>query len=504
MRRHFPRPGTPLRSTWPTAVRLTVTAAILAVCAQAPLVAPPVVAPAAAFAGAATDTGTDAATVTAAGTAAAAGAASATASAAAPLQDRTWWRQFQDPALDALQQQLLANSPDLASALARYQQARAATDTLRAAESPTVGASLNVQRDRQSDLRPLRGATSPSIYNSGTLGLEFQYEVDLWGRVRQQVRSGEVLERAAGADLDAARLSLQTRLADTVFAVRGIDAEIGVLRDTEIAYQREQDLIVRRHQGGVASGLDLARADSQLQTSRSQLRQLEAQRAVLAHAIAALVGANASTFTLAVTDAPAITPPVPAGLPSQLLVRRPDIAAARLRVAAAGERVGVARTAFFPALTLGASGGFQTSDLGRFASMPNLYWALGPTLAMSLFDGGRRNAQIASEEAALDDAGQRYRAVVLGAFQQVEDQLAQLQRYGEAAQSDAQAARAAQRALALADQLYQQGAANYLEVITAQTAYLQARRSEVTMTTRQRQAAVQLVGALGGGWNAGG
>jgi len=360
-----------------------------------------------------------------------------------------------------------------------------------------------VQRDRQSDRRPLRGATSPSIYNSGTLGLEFQYELDLWGRVRQQVRSGEALERAAGADLDAARLSLQTRLADTVFAVRGIDAEIGVLRETELAYQREQDLVVRRHQGGVASGLDLARADSQLQTSRSQLRQLEAQRAVLAHAIAALVGANASTFTLAVTDAPAVTPPVPAGLPSQLLVRRPDIAAARLRVAAAAERVGVARTAFFPALTLGASGGFQTSDLGRFASMPNLYWALGPTLAMSLFDGGRRNAQIASEEAALDEAGQRYRGVVLGAFQQVEDQLAQLQRYGEAAQSDAQAVRAAQRALTLADQLYKQGAASYLEVITAQTAYLQARRSELTMTTRQRQAAVQLVSALGGGWSIG-
>lgn len=487
MRPHVFRPGTPLRNAWPSTIRLAVTAAMLAGCAQAPVVTPPVVATAAVFAGASTDDVTGAGAVT-----------------AAPLQDRNWWRQFQDPALDALQQQLVANSPDLASALARYQQAHAATDTLRAAQSPAVGTSLNVQRDRQSDLRPLRGTTSPSIYNSGTLGLEFQYELDLWGRIRQQARSGEALERAAGADLDAARLSLQTRLADTVFAVRGIDAEIGVLRETETAYQREQDLIVLRHEGGVASGLDLARADSQLQTSHSQLRQLEAQRAVLAHAIAALVGANASTFTLAMTDAPAITPPVPAGLPSQLLVRRPDIAAAHLRVAAAGERLGVARTAFFPALTLGASGGFQTSDLGRFASMPNLYWALGPTLAMSLFDGGRRNAQVASEEAALDDAGQRYRGVVLGAFQQVEDQLAQLQRYGEAAQSDAQAARAAQRALTLADQLYKQGASNYLEVITAQTAYLQARRSEVTMTTRQRRAAVQLVGALGGGWSMGG
>lgn len=473
----------PLRITWPGAVLLPAVIALLASCAQAPQVIPPHVAPASAFAGA--------------------GGGGGDAPAASPLQDRAWWRQFQDPELDQLQQQLIDNSPDLASALARYQQARAATDTLRAAELPTVGASLNVQHDRQSDLRPLRGATSPSNYNSGALGLELQYEVDLWGRVRQQVRSGVALEHAAGADLEAARLSLQTRMADTLFAARGIDAEIAVLRETETAYQREQDLVARRHTGGLASGLDRERAVSQLETSRSQLRQLEAQRAVLAHAIAALMGANASTFQLSVSQAQATTPTVPAGLPSQLLARRPDIAAARLRVAAAGERVGVARTAFFPSLTLGASGGFQTSDLGRFASMPNLYWALGPTLAMALFDGGRRNARIASEEAALDDAGQRYRGVVLGAFQQVEDQLALLQRYGEAAQFDARAARAAQRALALAEQRYRQGAANYLEVVTAQTAYLQARRSEVAMTTRQRQAAVQLVGALGGGWSEG-
>lgn len=481
MHRHLSRAGASFLTMWPTALPLTLMIAVLAGCAQAPLATPPQVTPTDAFAGA--------------------GSNAAPCTVAAPLQDRAWWRQFQDPVLDALQQQLIANSPDLASALARYQQARAATDTLRAAESPTLGASLNVQRDRQSDLRPLRGATSPSIYASGTLGLELQYEVDLWGRVRQQVRSGVALERAAGADLDAARLSLQTRLAESVFAARGIDAEISVLRDTEIAYLREQDLIALRHEGGLSSGLDQARAESQVETSRSQLRQLEAQRAVLAHAIAALVGTNPSSFSLPPVTAAALTPSVPAGLPSQLLTRRPDIAAARLRVASASERVGVARTAFFPSLMLGASSGFQTSDLGRFTSMPNLYWALGPTLAMSLFDGGRRNAQIASEEAALEDAGQRYRGVVLSAFQQVEDQLAMLQRYGEAAQSEARAARAAQRAVALAEQRYQQGAASYLEVITAQTAYLQARRSEVTMSTRQRQAAVQLVAALGGGWS---
>lgn len=459
---------------------------ILAGCAQAPLASLPLVAPAAAFAGAD------------------AGAAADVAATAAPLQQREWWRQFQDAELDRLQQQLIEHSPDLASALARYQQARAATDTLRADQAPSVSAGLNLQRERQSDMRPLRGATSPSLYNSGTLGLELEYEVDLWGRVQQQVRAGVALERAAGADLEAARLSLQTRLADSLFAVRGVDASIALLREAETAYQREAALIARRHQGGMASGLDQARADSQLESSRSQLQQLQAQRAVLAHAIAALTGANASLFQLPVRLDPTFAPLVPAGLPSQLLARRPDIAAARLRVAAAGERVGVARTAFFPSLVLGASGGFQSSDLGRLVSMPNLYWALGPALAMSVFDGGRREARVAGEEAALDEAGQRYRGMVLSAFQQVEDQLALLQRYGQAAHADARAAQAAQRALDLAQQRYQQGAASYLEVITAQTAWLQARRSEVEMSTRQRQAAVQLVSALGGGWSEGG
>ena len=427
--------------------------------------------------------------------------AAATADTALPRQD--WWRAYQDAELDGLQQRLADNSPDLASALARYQQARAATDVLRAAESPTVGTSLNVQRDRQGELRPLRvlGPNSPDVYNSAALGLDFQYEVDLWGRVRQQVSAGVAEERAAQADLAAARLSLQVQLADTFIALRGADQETLLLQQTLDAYSRASDLITRRHKGGIASGLDQARADAQLSSTRSQLRQLQGQRAVYEHAIAALVGANASSFAIAPKVVPAVLPVIPVGLPSMLLQRRPDIAAAELRVAAASARVGVAQTAFFPSLTLGGNAGFQSGDLARFVEMPNLYWAVGPTLALNLLDGGRRKAQIADAQSVLEQAGQRYRSVVLGAFQQVEDQLALLNRYGEAAGDDSQAAAAAQRALDLASNRYKEGAASYLEVVTAQTAHLQALRSSLDLSTRQRRAAVQLVRALGGGWS---
>ena len=417
-----------------------------------------------------------------------------------------WWTMYQDPQLDRLEQQLIANSPDLASALARYKQAQAATGVLRAAQSPTLGASLNGQRIRQSDLKPLRGATSPAEYNSGTLQFDLGYEVDLWGRIAQQVSAGEAQERAANADLAAARLSLQIQLADTLLALRGADADIKLLRETEAAYQRQAELITRRHDGGSASGLDLARAETQVESTRSLLRQRQAQRNVQEHAIAALVGANAASFKLDAADAGSnagfATPAVPVGVPSTLLQRRPDIAAAALRVAAASDQVGVARSALFPSLTLGLSTGVQSSDFGRFAQASNLFWAVGPTLAVSLLDGGRRKAQIAGAEAQLDEAGARYRLTVLAAFQQVEDQLTLLNNYDEAARFDHQAAAAAGRALDLAKKRYDQGAASYLEVVTAQTAYLQSRRSELDLTTRYRQAGVQLVKAIGGGWPA--
>lgn len=421
----------------------------------------------------------------------------------APIAFDHWWQAYGDPELDALQQRLIDNSPDLASALARYQQARAATDTLRAAQAPTLNSSLNAQRDRQSEKRPLRvlGPTSPDWYNSATLGLDLSYEVDLWGRVSRQVAAGVASERAAAADLAAARLALQAQLADAMLQLRGLDRDNALLADAEEAYTRAFDLISRRHQAGIASGLDEARAEGQLESARSQRRQSQAQRAVLEHAIAALVGANASTFRIEPMDTVTLAMPVvPPGLPSTLLERRPDIAAARQRVVAATATLGVAQTAFFPSVVLSAQGGFQSSDFGRFLEAPNLFWAIGPTLAFNLFDGGRRKAEEARATAALDESAQRYRSTVLGAFQQVEDQLVLLDRYGEALASERKSVDAAERSLSLATNRYRAGAAAYLEVVTSQTAGLQARRSALDLETRQRRATVALVKALGGGW----
>ena len=426
--------------------------------------------------------------------------------AAAPadtLQRGAWWQLYEDAELDHLQQKLLANSPDLASALARYQQAQAATDAVRSLQSPTLGGLLNVERDRQSERRPLRvlGPQSPDEYTNASLGLSLQYELDLWGRVRQQVNAGIAQEQAAQADLAGARLSLQAQLADMMIALRGVDQEVSLLRETENAYARAAEMIAHRHQIGIASGLDLARAQTQLETTRSQLQQVQARRAVLEHAIAALTGANASTFSLTPKSVPEVIPAIPFGLPSALLQRRPDIAAAQRRVAAANASVGVARSAFFPSITFNALGGFQSNDLSQFVAAPNIFWAIGPNLLVNLIDGGRRKAEVRRSEAVLEEVGQNYRSVVLVAFQQVEDQLALLNHYGQAAAAERQAVASSQQALNLATNRYREGAVSYLEVVTAQTASLQARRSVLDLTTRQRRATVQLIRALGGGWS---
>lgn len=464
----------------------------------------------------------------------------ATTSAISPpdrLPAEAWWSIFGDSELDGLQQRLLADSPDLAAALARYQQAQAATDLLRASQWPTLGASLNLQRNRQSERRPLRvlGPTSPNDYNAATLGFDVGYEVDVWGRVSQLVQGGEAEQRAARADLAGARLSLQAQLTDSLLVLRGLDRDLHLLRGAESAYSQAVDLVQRRHRGGASSGLDLARAQAQLDTTRSQQRQTLAQRAVVEHAIAALLGQSPSTFTIAAPASlmpsamageptspkastaatsptprrtappglppPLALPPIPIGVPSTLLQRRPDIAAAQQRVAAANASVGVTQAAFFPALTLSAVGGFQSSDFGHFLAAPKLFWAIGPNLVASLFDGGRRDASRARARAVLDEAGARYRSVVIAAFQQVEDNLSLLDHYGAAAQAEQAAVEAAQRALTIATNRYRQGAASYLDVITAQTTTLQAQRSAADLATRQRRASVQLVRALGGGWS---
>lgn len=413
-----------------------------------------------------------------------------------------WWKIYAESKLDELQEALLEQSPDLAAALARHDQVQAIARGVRAAELPTVGTNLSAQRLQQSELRPLRvlGPNSPDRYSSGTAQLDASYELDLWGRIRQRVAAGEADARASEADLQGARLSLQAQLADSWLALRGADGDLQLLKETLEALEKAVALTTSRHQQGVASGFDVARAQGQLASVRSQQAQAVARRAQLENAIAVLVGANPSSFRIATTSGESPMPRIPAGVPAELLRRRPDVRAAQQRVEAAAASVGVAKAAYFPTVMLSAQGGFQSSDFARFIEAPNLFWALGPGLVTTLFDGGRRAADQARAEAVLDEAGQRYRSVVLGAFQQVEDQLTVLAQFAEAANQEQEAAGSATRALGMALSRYQGGAASFLDVVAAQSAQLQARRSELDLITRQRRASVQLIRALGGSW----
>lgn len=417
-----------------------------------------------------------------------------------------WWQLYHDSQLDQLQQKLLANNADLAAAFAHYRQAQAIEMQSRSALFPTIGAQANGQRDRQSDTKPLRGpltgpSASPANYDSYTVGVEADYELDLWGRVRNTVEAGKDEALAAAADLASAQLSLQAQLADNYIVLRGTDQQLQLLQQSIDAYQKALQLTQTRHSGGIASGLDVARAQTQLSSAKSLWSQTVAQRALTEHAIAVLVGESADQFTLPAQTTAIGLPQVPTGVPSALLQRRPDIAAAERRTAEANARIGVARAAYFPSLTLSAQGGFQSAAYAGLLVAPNHFWAIGPTLFETIFDGGRRKAGVAQAKAATDEAGARYRGVVLNAFAQVEDNLAQLDHVGTALTDQKDAADAAQHSLDLAMDRYKQGAVGYLDVVQAQTAALDAQRSLLDLDTRQLRASVQLIRALGGGWS---
>jgi NodT family efflux transporter outer membrane factor (OMF) lipoprotein len=418
------------------------------------------------------------------------------------LPREAWWNLYADRELDRLQRQLIANSPDLAAALARYEQARANGDQLRSGLFPDLALSGGASRERQSETRPPTGSSSPRHFESYDLGLQTSYELDLWGRVRNTVAAGTHASAAAAADLESARLSLQAELADDYIVLRGLDREAALLADTVAAYDKAVALTQKRRDAGIASGLDVARAQTQLDAARSQAAQNAARRAVAEHAIAALVGESPSTFAFAPTTEAVKLPPVPLDLPSTLLQRRPDIAAAQRRVAAANATVGVARAAWFPSITLGANFGYQSNQAGGWLAAPNAAWAIGPALLLDLFDAGKRRAQTAQAEAALDEAGAVYRGVVLGAFQQVEDNLALLRHYKIAADAEQSAVASAQRSLDFAMTRYREGAVSYLEVVQSQTTALTAQRAALNLDTRQLRASVALIRALGGGWEA--
>lgn len=412
-----------------------------------------------------------------------------------------WWKLYGDERLNSLEQQLLDHNADLAAAFASYQQSRDFLAQVRADLFPQVSIGAGAQRDRASLTSPLHGATSPKYYDLYSAQAQASYEVDLWGRVRDNVAAGRASMQASAADLASVRLSLEASLADTYVQLLGVDRQIDLLQSTVDAYQRALQLTTTLHAGGAVSGLDVDRAQTQLSATRSQLSQTKAQRDVLQHAIAVLVGQPASSFTLeAKTDLPNL-PVIPTGLPSTLLERRPDIAAAERRTAEANAQIGVARSAFFPALTLGANGGYTSGAWGNLLTAPSQLWALGPNLLMTVFDGGRRRAQVASAHAAFDEASANYRGTVLSAFQQVEDNQSLLTNFGNALVDQNDATNAADKTLKLSTALYKQGANSYLDVVTAQVDSLNAHLGLLSLQTNQLRASVQLVRALGGGWS---
>lgn len=412
----------------------------------------------------------------------------------------SWWQPYGDEELNRLQARLVQNSPDLQAALARYQQAKAFADQLRSGLFPSLALRGDDVRARQSETSPPTGRASPRYYNSYGAGVEATYEVDLWGRVRNDVNAGRLQASAAAADLESARLSLQAQLADYYIAIYGLDREAALLDDTVAAYDRALALTKERHQAGIVSGLDVARAQTQLDTARSQRSQNQAQRATLEHAIAVLVGESPSQFSLTPRSVPLQLPEIPGDVPTNLLQRRPDIAAAQRRTAAANASVGVARAAYFPSIALNGVYGFESTRSSDWLTAPNAAWSVGPSILLELFDAGRRRARVAEARAVLDEAGAEYRGVVLSAFQEVEDSLALLHHYGNAAESERSAVTSAQQSLDFAMNRYREGAVSYLEVVQSQTVALTTQREALDLETRQLRASVALIRALGGGW----
>lgn len=408
-----------------------------------------------------------------------------------------WWEAFGDPVLNDLEARAEQASPTLAAALARYDQAKASAGIERADLFPQVNAGGDASRQRLSGNRFGGNGVAP-VYDDFSVGATLDYELDLWGRVRNSVKAARADAQASEADLASARFSLQAAVADAYARLRGLDAEAELLRQTVDAFGKAYRLTTTRHDGGIASGIDVNRAKTVLDNAQAQISAVANERAATEHEIAALVGAIASDFSIPVRVQPLRAPELPVGAPSQLLQRRPDIAAAERRIFAANARIGVARAAFFPTLTLGLSGGYQASH-GELFSKPSSFWGLGPASAvLALFDGGRRRAGVRMSRAEYEEMTADYRETVLDAFRQVEDALAANRHLADQAVSQRGAATAAGRTSELALTRYRDGASDYLEVVTAQTDALEAQRALLAVQTQRMRASVALVKALGG------
>jgi NodT family efflux transporter outer membrane factor (OMF) lipoprotein len=416
-------------------------------------------------------------------------------------QKGNWWEIFQDPQLNALEEKVNVSNQTLRAAADRFQEARAVFRQTRSPLFPLVTASVTPTQNRQSKNRALHGSTSPTNYSDLILAGDVTYEVDAWGAVRKSVAASRELAQASAADLETIRLSLHAELAFDYLTLRGLDAQKQLFDTNVEAFDKAVQLTESRFQGGVASREDVDLATTQLEQTRAQDIDITSARDQFEHAVAVLIGQPASSFHLDPAPSPAI-PPVPSpGLPSELLERRPDIAEAERRVASANEQVGIARAAFFPTITLGLLGGFESGKFPNWLTGPSALWSVGGTAAETVFDAGRRRAVSDQAKASYDEMVADYQETVLTSFQQVEDSLSDLRVLDEEAKTQDAAVAAANRALDQSTNRYKGGLDTYLTVITAQSTALANERTAVSLLTRRLTSTVLLVKALGGGWD---
>jgi len=416
-----------------------------------------------------------------------------------------WWEAFNDAQLDALVTQVAITNQTIKAAEARVREARALTQAARAAFFPIVTANASATRsgDRGGAGGGSVGSTGGQgarVGNSYNVSLDVNWEIDLWGRVRRTVEASEATAEASASDLESAKLSAQAQLAEDYLLLRAQDAQIRLLNDTVAAYERSLQLTRNQYAVGVVGRADVAQAETQLKSTQAQAIDATVQRAQFEHAIAILIGKPPAEFSIAAEAVPTEFPVIPVELPSELLERRPDIAAAERRAAAANAQVGVAEAAFFPSLTLSATGGFQSSVLSQLFSLPSRYWSLGPAVAQIIFDAGLRRAQTAQAIATYDENVAKYRQTVLTGFQEVEDNLAALKILEREAAVQDEAVKAARESLAIVLNQYRGGTANYLAVVVIQAAALNNERTAISILGRRLTASVALIKALGGGW----
>ena len=416
-----------------------------------------------------------------------------------------WWQVYGDDGLNALQDKVSVGNQSLQAALARLQQARAQAEFAGASRYPTVDARAGVTRSRTSVNSPGFKPGAEPVGNNYNLGLDLSYELDVFGRVRNQASAAEAGRQASAADVATLELSVRAELASDYFSLRSDDAQQALLDRTVEEYAKALQLTENLFKGGAAAAIDVSQAQVQLETARTRAADLRLHRAQIQHAIAVLLGENPSSFKLAPLPlAETLAPPaIDPGLPSALLERRPDVAAAERRVAAANASIGVAKAAYFPVFSLAAAFGYDSTQSGSWLQAPSHAWSLGPAAALTLFDGGRRRAQNEQAQAAYDEQVANYRSTVLAAYRDVEDSLAALRELERQSVTQAAAATAANKALEQSNYRYKGGLSTYLEVSVNQNAALQAQLAASAIQLRRLQASVQLVKALGGGWRPG-